>query len=191
MFLTTVYDLSRDFNMMIDKNVVDCFEENQLSQEVLSEIINKYNLEQNDLRNDSDTYYDRDKEIECDNKTSIVNENSLKQSNKYYNIQMSFHSSSNMIPDEIQYTGRDLINSEKNPSSSKQKTDFLGCNQNSKEKLNKNKVLHNDKLVNGKNRKPNLSGKKDGNSTHQTNRIVRGNKKNSKFRTDKKNELFK
>lgn len=46
MYVTTVYDLAKDCNMMLDKNLIDCFEEVKIDSEQLDELIENYNLEQ-------------------------------------------------------------------------------------------------------------------------------------------------
>jgi len=45
MFLTNVYDMSSSYNMMLNKNIIDCFEEKQVDQTILTDIINNYNIE--------------------------------------------------------------------------------------------------------------------------------------------------
>ena len=45
MFITNIYDASNSFNMMLNKNIIDCFEEKQVDQSILTDIINNYNIE--------------------------------------------------------------------------------------------------------------------------------------------------
>lgn len=45
MFLTNVYDMSSSYNMMLNKNITDCFKEEQVDQSILTDIINNYNIE--------------------------------------------------------------------------------------------------------------------------------------------------
>ncbi len=46
MYVTTVYDLAKDCNMMLDKSLIDCFEEITIDSEQLEELIENYNHEQ-------------------------------------------------------------------------------------------------------------------------------------------------
>jgi hypothetical protein len=172
MFLTNVYDLSKDYNMMLDKTVIDCFEETQISQTVLAEIINEYNLEQNDINADIDNFCSHS----ADNETSLVNDTSstLHSTNKKFDdIGMSLRISKKALPDNTQYTGKNKIVYKKGFDELKNKSD-----NDSMKKLNNNKIHTNDKLVNGRIRKTNLSVKNNGNSKDSTNRNVRPNKKN-------------
>ena len=43
MYTTTIYDLAKDCNMMLDKNLIDCFEEIPIESEQLEELIENYN----------------------------------------------------------------------------------------------------------------------------------------------------
>ena len=45
MFLTNVYDMSSSYNMMLNKNIIECFEVEQTDQSILTDIINNYNIE--------------------------------------------------------------------------------------------------------------------------------------------------
>jgi hypothetical protein len=46
MYTTTIYDLAKDCNMMLDKNLIDCFEEIPIESEQLEELIENYNSDQ-------------------------------------------------------------------------------------------------------------------------------------------------
>jgi len=46
MYVTTVYDLAKDCNMMLDKSLIDCFEEITIDSEELEELVENYNQEQ-------------------------------------------------------------------------------------------------------------------------------------------------
>ena len=46
MYVTTVYDLAKDCNMMLDKSLIDCFEEIKIDSEQLDELVENYNQEQ-------------------------------------------------------------------------------------------------------------------------------------------------
>ena len=50
MFLTNVYDMSSSYNMMLNKNIIDCFEVEQIDQSILTDIINNYNIEDNEIK---------------------------------------------------------------------------------------------------------------------------------------------
>ena len=50
MYLTTVYDMSNSYNMMLNKNIIDCFEVEQIDQSILTDIINNYNIEDNEIK---------------------------------------------------------------------------------------------------------------------------------------------
>ena len=39
MYITTIYDIKKDYNMMLDSSLVDCFQEIEMDQEVLSDMI--------------------------------------------------------------------------------------------------------------------------------------------------------
>jgi hypothetical protein len=39
MFITGTYNLAQDYNMMLDKSIIDCFEEVPVSQQTLAELI--------------------------------------------------------------------------------------------------------------------------------------------------------
>ena len=169
MILTTVYDLSKDYNMMLDKNVIDCFEETQISQETIANIIDMYNLEQNDIEGDYDNFCSHSNK----NDTSTVNETSstLHSINKKFDDNgMSLRYTNKITPDKIQYTGKNSKAFQITPK----KHDI----NNSMKKLNNNEIHSNDKLVNGRIRKTNLSVESDGNSKNSTDRIVGPNKKN-------------
>ena len=47
MYFTTVYNLSSDYNIIINKNIIDCFDETTISQTTLNDIIKNYNIDQN------------------------------------------------------------------------------------------------------------------------------------------------
>lgn len=46
MYTTTIYDLAKDCNMMLDKTLIDCFEEIPIESEQLEELIENYNSDQ-------------------------------------------------------------------------------------------------------------------------------------------------
>jgi hypothetical protein len=45
MFITNIYDASNSFNMMLNKNIIDCFQVKQIDQSILTDIIDNYNIE--------------------------------------------------------------------------------------------------------------------------------------------------
>ena len=55
MYFTTVYNLSSDYNMTINKNIIDCFDETTISQTTLNDIIKNYNIVQNKTDNKINT----------------------------------------------------------------------------------------------------------------------------------------
>ena len=65
MYYTTVYNLSSDYNMMLNKNIIDCFDETTISQTTLNDIIKNYNIDQN----------------KTDNKININSKDNKKKSN--------------------------------------------------------------------------------------------------------------
>ena len=65
MFLTNVYDMSSSYNMMLNKNIIDCFDETTISQTTLNDIIKNYNIDQN----------------KTDNKININSKDNKKKSN--------------------------------------------------------------------------------------------------------------
>ena len=51
MFLTTnVYDKSSSYNMMYNNNIIECFEVKQIEQSLLTDIINNYNIQDNEIK---------------------------------------------------------------------------------------------------------------------------------------------
>jgi len=48
MFLTNVYDISSSYNMLSNKNIIECFEVKQIEQSLLTDIINDYNIQDNE-----------------------------------------------------------------------------------------------------------------------------------------------
>jgi len=50
MFLTNVYDMSSSYNMMLNKQIIDCFKEKQVDQSILTDIINNYNIEDDEYK---------------------------------------------------------------------------------------------------------------------------------------------
>ena len=70
MFLTNVYDMSSSYNMMLNKNIIECFEVEQTDQSILTNIIDNYNIE--------------DDEHKTNNKCKTVSKNKIssKESSK-------------------------------------------------------------------------------------------------------------
>ena len=66
MFLTNVYDMSNNYNMMVNKNLIECFEVNQIDQSILTDIINNYNIEDNEINSKNNK-----NNFESKNKTSF------------------------------------------------------------------------------------------------------------------------
>lgn len=153
MFLTNVYDLSKDYNMMLNNDIIDCFCEEPISQEDLSDIIKNYNLEQNEITECSTKISHRER------KTRSVNDDeSFTQ-----NVEV------NELSDNKPYTSRNN-NYYKKP------------NNNYLEKLNKNEIHKSDKLFNGRIRKPNLSVENNGDSKNPTNNVIKKSTKVSSNR---------
>lgn len=50
MFLTNVYDMSSSYNMMLNKNIIECFEVEQIDQSILTNIIDNYNIEDDEYK---------------------------------------------------------------------------------------------------------------------------------------------
>ena len=54
MFLTNVYDSNinnnNSYNMMLNNNIINCFEEKQIDQSILTDIINNYNIEDDEYK---------------------------------------------------------------------------------------------------------------------------------------------
>jgi hypothetical protein len=201
MILTSVYDLSKDYNMMLNKNVIDCFEENEISQETISDIINNYNLEQNNIDGDYDKFCFQSN----DNETSTVNETSSTLQSIHKKLDdnsMSLRRSKKVLSDSTQYTGKDTkafqienkeleCNKDNYNKGNYNKGNYNKGNynkdnynkgnynkENCKKKLNNNEIHCNDKIVNGGIRKTNLSVKNNGNSKDSTDRIVGSNQRN-------------
>ena len=66
MFLTNVYDMSNNYNMMVNKNLIECFEVKQIDQSILTDIINNYNIEDNEINSKNNK-----NNFESKNKTSF------------------------------------------------------------------------------------------------------------------------
>lgn len=66
MFLTNVYDVSNNYNMMVNKNLIECFEVKQIDQSILTDIINNYNIEDNKINSKNNK-----NNFESKNKTSF------------------------------------------------------------------------------------------------------------------------
>ena len=54
MFLTNVYysniNNNNSYNMMLNNNIINCFEEKQIDQSILTDIINNYNIEDDEYK---------------------------------------------------------------------------------------------------------------------------------------------
>lgn len=168
MFLTNVYDLSKDYNMMLNNNIIDCFEEVPISQEVIDDIIKDYNLEQNEMNECSSKINKRTK------KTRTVNDDLSIPPNDLDNYQ------DNGLSDSKPYTGLNKINSRQlKPLTPNKKWYGSGQGPNyKKEKLNKNEIQNTGKLFNGRIRIPNLSVENNGNSKDTTNRNIKKTQEN-------------
>jgi hypothetical protein len=142
MFLTTVYDLSKDYNMTLGKELIDCYDEVPISQEMLLQIIENYNLEQNNLSESV--------------KTSTVNYISSTYQNQNHQLDEQVSS------DDKTYNGRRHINSKRN-------NNLLLFEL---EKLNKNKIHDMRNINNGRIRKTNLSIENNGDSKNPTDRVI-------------------
>ena len=66
MFLTNVYDMSNNYNMMVNNNLIECFEVKQIDQSILTDIINNYNIEDNEINSKNNK-----NNFESKNKTSF------------------------------------------------------------------------------------------------------------------------
>lgn len=121
MYTTTIYDLAKDCNMMLDKNLIDCFEEIPIESEQLEELIENYNSDQtltvinishntkhNLIEEDNQDIYNNKKDQyknrlkkynEKLNKNKIHNyvypnnENEMENSNNQFNTTGSYHRS--------------------------------------------------------------------------------------------------
>ena len=84
--INNIHDLSKDYNMMLDKTIIDCFEEIPISQTVLNNIIQNYNNIEQDNNTEQDNNIKQNNNINQDNNKQYYN-----NTNQDYN-NLSSHS---------------------------------------------------------------------------------------------------